>query len=61
MEVRVRWEATNKSLRSSASISPVMAVWLRAGQESFRTVLESGASQRRRKMAESIVGEVVPR
>ncbi len=27
MEVRVRWEATNKSSRSSVSISPVMAVW----------------------------------
>ena len=61
MEVRVRWEATSSSSRSSVSISPVMAVWLRAGQESFRTVLESGASHRGRKMAESMVGEVVPR
>ncbi len=61
MEVRVRWEATSKLSMASVSISPVMAEWLRAGRESFMTVLVSGASQRSRKTAESMVGVVVPR
>ncbi len=46
---------------TGGSKGKVMAAWLRAGQESFMTVRESGASQRRRKTAESIVGFAVPK
>jgi hypothetical protein len=46
--VRVRWEATRRSLTSSLSISPVTALWLRAGQVSWRvagraSVVEDGS------------------
>jgi hypothetical protein len=59
--VRLRWDATRRLGMSSLSISPVIVLWLRAGQVAFMTVLLSGASQSRRKTAESMVGFVVPK
>ncbi len=58
MVVRLRCEVTRGLGMSSVSMSPVIALWLRAGQVSFITVLLSGASQRRRKTAKSMVGLV---
>ncbi len=35
VEVRRRWEATRRSGKSMVSISPVTAIWFRAGRVSF--------------------------